>query len=455
MKTNFINENKNFIAISIILLHTIVFISAFFQKIPDIFDYILYLANIAALILLIKGYFHDFEMTISSIFLIFSHSLLGRIIAPDNLTSGATLVVNIFFVYSALSIYRYGTKIMWYSMCISYFLLFLIFIIFQKNAEPLFLAAIFALSAVARHPKLLSYFWALILSFTFFQPYSWESLIILFLLLNVVFSARTQQNSKLTKFLLIIGLLFIMTLIFPLISVVIREDPRNIFHTLTEKSFITSIYMSFSSAFISTLTLFIFITPFAYATSRSDFHFKNLIISISDLSLIIPESIAGIALLLIFGSRQPLGELLNSILNLRFDGTFWGICLCQIFSSMPFFFKTSLRAFESIPPELEFTAQTLGANKFQTITKISFPLVLNNLLLASILAFGRASALFGAILLVAPTPETAPIFVFNRFQSVGIHETSPFVAALLIISFFLFFIFQSLASEKIYDNLSS
>ena len=433
----------------ILFFHTLfIFIFALKGEYPDLFDYILLFANFASLQLFLKGFFPDRELTLSAIFLIFCHAVLGRIVAPDDLTSGASLVVNIFVVYSALDILRSKRRFLWNCFIVSYFALFLIFIIFQRNAEPLFLASVFALAGLGRHPKLICYFWALVISFTFCQPYAWESAIIFFVILKIFFSVRGCSGSPMLEIAFLVGLGLLFLIIFPVVSVILNEDPRNIARVFSEKRFINAVAMSFITALLSTVFLVLFFTPFAYVVSRTEFKFKNFIVSLSDISIVIPESIAGIALLLVFGRQQPLGEFMWSVLNLRFDGTFFGICLAQIFISLPFYFRTALRAFESVPQNLEFTAQTLGASRIQSAFKISIPMASRGILLASLLAFGRGAGIFGAVLLIAPNPETAPMLAFNRFQSLGVHETTPLVAALLILSLILFLLVQTVGGGK-------
>ena len=71
------------------------------------------------------------------------------------------------------------------------------------------------------------------------------------------------------------------------------------------------------------------------------------------------------------------------------------------------------------------------------------------LFLGAVLAWARAAGEFGALLFIAPYPETAPVAAYNRFTSVGLIETAPLVSVLLMFSVVMFFLLQ-LASRTMY-----
>jgi len=137
---------------------------------------------------------------------------------------------------------------------------------------------------------------------------------------------------------------------------------------------------------------------------------------------------------LLLGRKQFIGGLLADQFGLCFDGTVLGICLAQTFVAMPFFGKSALAAFQAVDEELEAVARHSGAPPWSVFWRIALPLASRGVAVGAVLAMARAAGEFGALLFLAPTPETAPIAVFNRFNSMGIAEVAPLVSLLLLLS---------------------
>ncbi|MFC1566661.1 ABC transporter permease subunit [bacterium] len=376
------------------------------------------------------------------IFIVVMHFLIGHKLAPDALTSGTILVVNVLIVYVGYKIYEELPKIHFIVLVLSYLALFFLFMKTLVNAEALFLLSVLGLAATIRNFKLLAYFWALVISFTFCQPYAWQSVLLFFFFLKIVFSIKNYDLSSTLLIFLISGLLIFFFVIFPILVLITQEDFRSIYNILKNKQVLEAIYTTFITSTISTIIMIIFFIPLSYALSRLEFTGKTFLLSLIDLPIIIPQSAAGIALLQVFGRNQYIGELLYNLFGLRFDGTIVGICLAQIFVAMPFIIKTSLAAFDSIPVSLEQNAKTLGSNSFDTFKRISLPLASKGIIIGIIISWARAAGEFGAVFFLSPYPETAPVSIYNRFTSIGLTQTTPLVATLLLFSILIFFLLQ-------------
>ncbi len=407
----------------------------------ELFNLLLLIASLIIAVMLMCGK-GDLLLGLGIMLLIAAHGLVGQKLAPDSLTSGAILMVNILILYVGFKIAE-NLPIRYFAVfTVSYFLLFYIFIVKMDNAEALFLLALMGLAATARNFRLLAYFWALALSFTFCQPYSWQAAIFSFFFLKIMFSARRELPSITTLAFLACGLLLVFFVLLPVLVIALGEDPRNLINMLKLQQVREALVTTAITATISTAILALFCIPLAYAISRMKFFGKTFLLSVIDLPIIIPQSAAGIALLRLFGRQQFLGEVFFTAFGIRFDGTMLGICLAQIFVAMPFITKSALAAFNNVPPGLEHCARTLGANSLGAFFRISLPLAARGIFVGAVLAWARAAGEFGAVLFVAPHPETAPVTVFNFFTSVGIVETAPLVATLLLFSVLLFFILQ-------------
>lgn len=422
------------------VVHLILGISGKIQPF-ELFNLLLLLANIVIGIFLYRGKGH-LIIGIGVMFIIASHEMIGHKITPDSLTSGALLMINILTFYTGFRIYEALPRYYILAFAGSYGLLFVIFIMKLENAQALFLLALFGLCGVARNMRLLLYFWAIVISFTVCQPYAWQTVLILFFFLKILFSVNYKTASLTAILFLACGFLFIFFVLFPVIMLLLEEDPRNMVNMLKDPAIRDAIYLTAVTATISTVLLALFCIPCAYALSRLTFFGKPLLLSLIDLPIVIPQSAAGIALLQIFGRRQYIGEALFSAFGIQFDGTVLGICLAQVFVAMPYMAKSALAAFQAVPAGLENSAQALGASAFSAFRRVVFPLSAKGLFIGSILSWARAAGEFGAVLFIAAFPVTAPIAVYNRFISVGIVQVAPLVATLLFFSLAMFFLLQ-------------
>jgi len=376
-------------------------------------------------------------------FLVGAHGFVGRFLAPDSLTSGALLLVNVIVVYVGVKLNTEMPMRYWIAFVASYFVLFRLFIIDVENAEALFLLFLLGLAATARSFRMLACFWAVTLSFTFCQPYAWEAAILSLFVLNAVFKARGRVSSPTAVVFLLCGVSLLFLVLLPVVIVIFGEDLiHNIRKVIGDRDVLDAIRTTLVTASISTVILLFICVPLAYAVSRLRFPGRTLLLSLIDVPIVIPQSVAGIVLISVLGRRQLIGEALFYAFGIGFDGTVLGICAAQIFVAMPFIAKAAIAAFDAVPEHLELTARTLGASSWSAFSRVALPLAGRGIFLGAILAWARAAGEFGALIFIAPTPATAPVQVYKLFQSVGAAETGPVVAALLLFSLVMFFLLQ-------------
>jgi len=380
--------------------------------------------------------------SVGTIVLMLTHMLAGPYWAPDNLTSGAILVTGVLVLYVGLAVQQHLSRWHFWTFVAGYLVLYLVFVVMLENSEPLFILYLLGLAATARSLRLAAYFWAAVVSFSFCQPYAWESLAASCFLLTALFGARGEARSPTTLVFLGAGLVLVLSLLFPILTIILGQDVHSLELLLRDPRIRAAIATTLVTATVSTMILLVGLTPLTYALARLRFPGRELLLCLIDLPIVIPQSAAGIALVCLLGRRQFLGGLLADQFGLYFDGTVLGICLAQVFVAMPFFSKSALAAFQAIDEELEAVARTLGATPWGVFWRIALPLASRGVAVGAVLALARAAGEFGALLFLAPTPETAPMAVFNRFNSMGIVEVAPLVSLLLLVSLGTFFLLQ-------------
>jgi molybdate/tungstate transport system permease protein len=381
-------------------------------------------------------------LSLGFVLMVLGHGVVGHHLAPTSVTSAAMLMGNLLTLYVGLQLFRNCSRVHQILFVASYVLLYVLFVKWLDNAEPLFLVALLGLAGTARDLKLLSYFWALVFSFTFAQPFAWETTIISFFILKMMYSAKTRIPSKAAMLFLGVGLLLLFLVLFPIAVMMMGESAYNLLNVFKNRDVLQAVGITLITATCATGFLAILSLPLAYALTRVEFAGKAILLSLIDVPIIIPQSVAGIALLTVFGKQQILGGFLFHVFGLRFDGTMLGIVVAQIFVALPFFIKGAMAAYDAVPEKYEMAARSLGANSFAAFSRVAVPLAARGLFLSAIIAWARAAGEFGAVFFIAASPETAPIAVYTRFMSQGLAETAPLVSWLLIFSLAMFFLLQ-------------
>ena len=189
----------------------------------------------------------------------------------------------------------------------------------------------------------------------------------------------------------------------------------------------------------------LFGVPLAYILARKKFFGKSFIESIVDLPLAIPHTVAGILLLFVFGRYGMVGVLFERFFSLRFVGTKLGIIVAMLFVSLPFMVNYAREGFEMVDVRLEQVASTLGATPFEVFRRVSLPLAIRGVLTGWVLTWARAISEFGAVIILAYHPMTAPIKVYDVFTQLDLKHSSAVAVLFLVICLAGFVIFRFLA----------
>ncbi|HDP69281.1 MAG TPA: ABC transporter permease subunit [Actinobacteria bacterium] len=240
------------------------------------------------------------------------------------------------------------------------------------------------------------------------------------------------------------GLLVLFTLL-PILRSFLAQTPSILIEEVTDKGVQEAIFNSVFLSAISATVAAIFGIPLAYILARKNFFGKSLVESIIDLPLAIPHTVAGILLLFIFGRYGMVGALFERFFSLRFVGTKLGIIVAMLFVSLPFMVNSAREGFESVDVRLEQVASTLGAAPFEVFKRVSFPLAIRGLLTGWILTWARAISEFGAVIILAYHPMTAPIKVYDVFTQFDLKHSSAVAVLFLAICLVGFVIFRFLA----------
>lgn len=189
----------------------------------------------------------------------------------------------------------------------------------------------------------------------------------------------------------------------------------------------------------------------AYVLVRFEFPGKRLLNAIVDLPLAIPTLVTGVMLVILYGPQQALGALLIEKLNIRIVFASPGIVLSLLFISYPFVVRTIQPVLQELDLSQERAAATLGASRWTIFRKIVLPAIILPTLSGSLLSFSRAVGEFGAVVIVAGNiplrTQTAAVYVFGQVESENRLGASAVSIILILISFAVLFIANSLHKQ--------
>ncbi|MGF1479944.1 MAG: molybdate ABC transporter permease subunit [Cyanophyceae cyanobacterium] len=153
--------------------------------------------------------------------------------------------------------------------------------------------------------------------------------------------------------------------------------------------------------------------------------------------LVLPPTVVGFLLLLLFGKNGAIGQLLDSV-GIRVIFSWYATVIASTVVAFPLMYRTALGAFQQIDANLLACARTLGASEWIVFWRIMFPLAQPGLIAGALLAFARALGEFGATLMLAGAipgkTETIPIAIFLAAEGGSMNRAWMLVAIMLAIS---------------------
>ncbi|WP_457571648.1 ABC transporter permease [Desulfovulcanus sp.] len=257
------------------------------------------------------------------------------------------------------------------------------------------------------------------------------------------------KKRKDTFFILLFwfSLPLILLILLPLGKMVTRPSINDLAQTIKDPQVISALSRSIYTSLAAALISFVFGTPLAYILARKNFKGKKVIEGIIDIPIMIPHPVIGIAILGLAARNTIIGHFLQTM-GIQIMGTHTGIITVLTFVGLPFYINTAKAGFEAVSPRLEHVSRSLGAGPWSTFWRITLPLAWRNMVLGMIMCLARAISEFGAVVIVAYHPMTAPVLIYERFTAYGLKYSQPVAVWLILISLILFVLMRLFAREK-------
>jgi len=158
-----------------------------------------------------------------------------------------------------------------------------------------------------------------------------------------------------------------------------------------------------------------------YALSRRSLPGRELLDAICTLPLVLPPTVIGYYLLVLFGRRGVLGQWLQETFGVSLIFTWQGAALAASVVAFPLVCKAARTAFEGVDQNLESAARSLGAGELRVFLAVSLPLAWRGVLGGTMLALARAMGEFGATLMIAGSlpgrTQTLSLAVYEAVQA--------------------------------------
>lgn len=181
--------------------------------------------------------------------------------------------------------------------------------------------------------------------------------------------------------------------------------------------------LSLKVAFWATLLNLPFALLVSHALARWKFPGKQLLNALVHLPLFLPPVVTGYLLLITFGRRAPVGAWLEQTFGFVLAFRWTGAVLAAAIMGFPLMVRAIRLAIETVDPNLEQAAATLGASRFWVFATVTLPLILPGLIVGAVLGFAKAMGEFGAtITFVSNIPgqtQTLPSAVYSFLQVPG------------------------------------
>ena len=208
--------------------------------------------------------------------------------------------------------------------------------------------------------------------------------------------------------------------------------------SLTSRVVLDALVLSLGTTAVSLTLTVAFGLPLAWVLARRSFRGKGWLEAVIDLPIVLPPSVAGLALLIVFGRRGVLAGPLD-VLGLAIPFTTIAVILAQTFVSAPFFIRSARTGIASVDRDLEDAARVDGASERELFRSITVPLASAALAAGLVMTWARSLGEFGATIMFAGNIEgrtqTLPLVVYGEFQQ-GSLDASIAAAAILVLAAF-------------------
>ncbi|MGH7740364.1 MAG: sulfate ABC transporter permease subunit CysT [bacterium] len=221
-------------------------------------------------------------------------------------------------------------------------------------------------------------------------------------------------------------------------------------HEMTSPQVLAAFRLSFGTAFLAAVLNSFFGLIVAWVLTRYSFPGKRLADAMVDLPFALPTAVAGIALTAVYAPNGWIGRWLVPM-GIQVDYRPLGILVAMTFIGLPFVVRTLQPVLESLDPEIEKAAVSLGATRWQTLSRVILPSLAPAWITGFSLAFARAVGEYGSVVFISGNmpmkTEIAPLLIMTKLEQYDYAGAASIAMVMLVVSFTLLLLINWLQSR--------
>lgn len=213
------------------------------------------------------------------------------------------------------------------------------------------------------------------------------------------------------------------------------------------------LFITLKTAVAATAVAFVIGILVAYAVMKSSSKLKAVIDGLLTLPMVLPPTVAGFVLLLLFSRRRPLGMWLEGTLDIQIVQTWAGCVIAAFVIAFPLMYRSARAAFEQMDINLVHAGCTLGMSEFKIFRRIIIPTAGPGIASGTILTFARAMGEYGATTMLAGniagktatiSQQIAVVMKDGDYATAGV-----WVVIILLISFVILFLMNYVVGKNL------
>jgi sulfate/thiosulfate transport system permease protein len=234
-----------------------------------------------------------------------------------------------------------------------------------------------------------------------------------------------------------------LVVLLPLCAVVATsggESPRHLWQAIASPRALAAFRLTFGASLAAAAVDLVAGTYLAFVLVRYRFSGHSLVDGLVDVPLAMPTAVTGIALATLYGTNGAAGSVLARF-GVHVAYTQLGVGLALTFVGLPFVVRTVQPVLTSLPPEFEEAAASLGAGRWETVARVTLPLLVPAMLTGFALALARGLGEYGSVVFISGNlplrTEIAPLLIITRLEEYDYHGAAAIATVLLSASFVL------------------
>jgi molybdate transport system permease protein len=221
-----------------------------------------------------------------------------------------------------------------------------------------------------------------------------------------------------------------------------------------DATFAQTLWLTIKLAVSTTAILVIIGLPLSYWLAYTKIRMKPLFEALISMPMVLPPSVVGYYMLVIYSPRNWFGSWLSQVFDIRLAFTFEGILIASVIFSLPFMVQPLHDGLRRLPDSLREASYTLGKSKWKTFFRVLLPNIKTSVITAVALTFAHSIGEFGVVLMVGGNmpgeTRVASIAIYDEVQALNFSAANRYALILFVVSLLLLTTIYSV--NKKYDS---